>query len=570
MITHASRDTAHLGGGGHLGGDGGRYREPMSGSTIGLIMRRPFIRRRFIRRRPAKAPFVVLTAVVIGSFLLAACSGTNNAAAPPTSSGPAAVNPNGTLVEGYDFSSEFTNTFDPAKSLSECDSLITEQIYGFLLTRNSSDAVEPGLASSWSLGHDSVTLDLRPGLTFSDGEPYDARAVMEGLLHNKVNSMFTELHEITSIDVLSPTSLRINLADNSGVRLLYALTQSSGETPAPSTLGGNFSTPVGAGPFRFVSYSEGSQLTLRRYPGYWDAASYKLGGVKFVQVGAGPPSILALRSGSVDMVRVQPDSYASIDHIAGFATASRPSSDYLQIEFRLTGPLAETPVRQAVNLALNRDQINKIVLAGQGEVATEPFPPSSPIYVPGLVGSNHYDPSQARRLLARAGYPHGFTFTLVIPGGGIAIFEELAALVQSDLANVGITVNIKREIGSDLYTSFLIQKQGNALAAENTDNPYPPLILGQFASNNFSAVQLNAVNPTINAIMQKADDSTSLATIEAYGREGNRVDVDNALEVPIAFLPQQVAWSKAVVGGDVTAPLNTCAPDDFAGVTVSR
>jgi peptide/nickel transport system substrate-binding protein len=509
-----------------------------------------------------RARVAVLCATLSGVAAGATVWGTATAgAATPTS-------PTGTLNVGYDFSSEFSNTFDPAKSQSECDSIVTAQIYGFLLTRNAQDQVQPGLAQSWSLGPDSLTLDLRPGLTFSDGEPYDANAVMAGLLHNKSNTMFTELHAISSIDVLSPTSVRINLSDNSGVRLAYALTQSSGEIPAPATLNSGFSDPIGAGPFRFASYREDSNLDLKRNSTYYDAGAIRLDGVNFQQVGAGPPSVLALRSGSVDLVRLQPDSYSEVAGNPGIGTASRPSTDYLQLTFRFSGPLLNTKVRQAVNLAINRQQINQVVLDGKGVVATQPFPPFSPVYVHGLVGSNRYDPAEAKKLLAQAGYPHGFSFTMLIPGGGISIEERLAALVQADLGAVGIDANVQRELGSDLYTAFLVQKQGNALAAENTDNPYPPLLLGQFASNDYAAVQLNAVNPTINAILEQADNSTNLATIDALGQQGNKVDVDQALEVPIAFLPQLVAWDKSAVGGDVQAPLNTCAPDSLAGVTV--
>lgn len=481
--------------------------------------------------------------------------------------GPA--QPTGTLNIGYDFSSEFTNTFDPAKSNSECDALITEQIYGFLVTRNAKDQLQPGLASSWTLGTNSLTLNLRPGLTFSDGEAYNASAVKTGLLHSKSNTMFTELHAITSIDVLSPTQVRINLSNNSGVRLLYALSQSSGEIPAPSTLGTSMSKPIGAGPFEFVSYSEGSSVQLRRNPTYWNAAAYKLGGVTFDQVGAGPPSVIALRSDSVDLVRIQPDSYSSVAGNPAFGVVSRPSSDYLQIQFRFAGPFEHTPVRQAFNLALNRQAINQVVLDGQGEVATQPFPKSSPVYVPGLVGSNHYDPTEAKKLLAQAGYPHGFNMTMVIPGGGLAIDEQLATLVQSQLQAVGINVTIQRVLGSDLYTSFLLQKQGDTLAAENTDNPYPPLLLGAFTSSNFSVVSLNAVNPQITSILAQADNSTNLAAIEAFGRQGNKVDVEQALEAPIAFIPQQIAWNTATVHGTVPAPLNTSAPDNLAGLSVS-
>ena len=349
-----------------------------------------------------------------------------------------------TLNVGYDFSSEFTNTFDPAKSQSECDSIVTAQIYGFLLTRNAKDQVQPGLAQSWSLGPDSLTLNLRPGLTFSDGEPYDANAVKAGLLHNKANTMFTELHAISGIDVLSPTSLRIDLTDNSGVRLTYALTQSSGEIPAPSTLNSEFAAPVGAGPFQFVSYREDSSLDLKKNSRYYDAGAYHLGGVDFIQVGAGPPSVLALRSGSVALVRLQPDSYSEVSGVPGIGTAIRPSTDYLQLSFRLSGPLLNTKVRQAINLAINRPQINQVVLDGKGLVATQPFPPFSPVYVRGLVGSNYFDPAKAKKLLAQAGYPKGFSFTMVIPGGGISLEERLATLIQADLGAVGIKTNVQR------------------------------------------------------------------------------------------------------------------------------
>lgn len=520
------------------------------------------------RGRPGRpARWAATTALA----LVTALSGTGAAVAlslPGAGAAAAKGAAPGTLRIGYDFSSEFTNTFDPAKSESECDSIVTAQIYGLLLTRNAKDQVQPGLAQSWSFGPDSVTLDLRPGLTFSDGELYDANAVKAGLLHNQANTMFTELHAISSIDVLSPTSLRLNLTDNSGVRMIYALTQSSGEIPAPATLASDFAEPIGAGPFEFVSYREDAQLTLRPNPTYYAASSYHLGGVDFIQVGSGPPSVLALRSDSVDLVRLQPDTYVDVAGNSGIGVAVRPSTDYLQMTFRYAGPLLKTKVRQAINLAINRQQINQVVLDGKGQVATQPFPTFSPVYVPGLVGSNRYDPTEARRLLAQAGYPHGFAFTLVIPGGGISLIERLAALVQADLGAVGIKTSIQRELGSDLYTAFLVQKQGNALLAENTDNPYPPLLLGQFAANDFAAVQLNAVNPTVNRILTQADDSTNLATIDALGQQGNRVDVDQALEVPIAFLPQVVAWNKSTVGGTVAAPLNTCAPDNLAGVTV--
>ena len=150
-----------------------------------------------------------------------------------------------------------------------------DQIYGFLLTRNSKDQIEPGLVSAWTFGTDSLTSTLRPGLTFSDGEPFDAQAVKDGILHNKSNTMFTELHAVTGVDVLNPTTVRIDLSDNSSVRLAYALTESSGEIPAPSTLDGSFAHPVGAVLFQFVSYTKDRNRDLTRLSPITPASTYK-------------------------------------------------------------------------------------------------------------------------------------------------------------------------------------------------------------------------------------------------------------------------------------------------------
>ncbi len=488
-------------------------------------------------------------------------------AAPRVSSGPG--NPTGTLNVAYDFASEFTNSFDPEQSTSECDTIITGQIYGFLTRRDAQNNVLPDLAQSWTIGQNSLTLDLRPGVRFSDGEPYDANAVKAGLLHNKPNEMYGALHAVTSIDVLDPLTVRINLSNNSGARLIYALSQGAGQIPAPNSLAQASTKPVGAGPFRFVSYSSGSGATLTRNKAFWDASGYKLGGLKFVQVGAGPPSVLALRSGSVDVTRFQPESYQTLKSDSSLGVASRPSLDYLQLQFRFTGPFANPLVRQAVSMSIDRATINKVALAGQGTVATQSFPPFSPDYVQGLASTYRFDPAAAKQLLAQAGYPNGFSFDMVIPGGGISLVERLGALIQNELAQAGITANIHRSLGSDLYTTYLLRKQGNALAAEQNDNPFPPIVLwGQFAADAFSAQQTNAVNPQINVLMQQAFNTADLNTINDLVRQASAVDVQQSLEVPIAFIPQQIAWSRSRVGGPVKAPLSTCSPDDLTGVYV--
>ena len=94
-------------------------------------------------------------------------------------------NPNGILKYGYDFSAQFSN-IDPGKSQSPCSAIVTAPIFDTLIHLDIHGNLQPGLATSWdtTVNPNTVTLHLRPGVTFSDGEAFDANAVKTGILHN--------------------------------------------------------------------------------------------------------------------------------------------------------------------------------------------------------------------------------------------------------------------------------------------------------------------------------------------------------------------------------------------------
>src|ERR1700722_19807316 len=148
--------------------------------------------------------WVVLT--VVSSVVFAACSGAGG--------GGGASGSGGTLRIGYDFASQFTNTFDPGKSSGNCDGIVTAPIYDTLIHLSPGGALEPGLATSWSVQGDVITLHLRSGVKFSNGQPFDATAVKAGLLHNKLNTTLNDLALINSITVVDPLTVKINYSNN--------------------------------------------------------------------------------------------------------------------------------------------------------------------------------------------------------------------------------------------------------------------------------------------------------------------------------------------------------------------
>jgi peptide/nickel transport system substrate-binding protein len=226
----------------------------------------------------------------VSSVVFAACSGSGSTSA------------SGALRIGFDFSSEFTNSFDPAKSSGNCDAIVTTPIYDTLLHLSPGGALEPGLATSWSVNGDYITIHLRPGVEFSNGEPFNAQAVKIGLLHDKLNTTLDDLANINAITVDNPLTLTIQFANNTGIELLEGMTGREGMIPAPDDLNKASSDPIGAGPYEFVSYAPGSELVLKQNPNYWDKSAYHLKQLDYIQVGVGPPGIAALEANSIDMV----------------------------------------------------------------------------------------------------------------------------------------------------------------------------------------------------------------------------------------------------------------------------
>ncbi|HEY5698672.1 MAG TPA: ABC transporter substrate-binding protein, partial [Acidimicrobiales bacterium] len=177
----------------------------------------------------------------------------------------------GAVRYGFDFNLNLTDTFDPQQSLSTCDRLALEWIYGTLTTLDESGQPQPGLAESWELDDaaGTFTLTLRDGLEFSDGTPFDAEAVAAGLNYLKTGDQTGEdLVTMDDAEAVDELTVQINL-NGPGFSLPYNLSQRVGMIPAPSTYdiddpaaGSAGTDPIGAGPFTFVSFSPGESIVL--------------------------------------------------------------------------------------------------------------------------------------------------------------------------------------------------------------------------------------------------------------------------------------------------------------------
>jgi len=508
-----------------------------------------------------KARRVVLASAAL-AMGVAACSGGGG------SSGGGNANANGVLRYGYDFSAQSTN-FDPGKSVSDCDAVAIQPIYDTLVHRDLGGNLLPGLAQSWTLVGKTLTFHLRPNVKFQDGETFDANAVKLGIEHLEKNTSFSDLAIIASIDVVDPLTVRLNLKDLTGVQLLYSMTAREGMIVAPNAISTASTHPVGAGPFSFVSFNPGAKLSIRANPTYWGKGTYKFGGIDFTQVGTGPPAVTALESGAVDLIRFEAESYQGLKANPKLGIAVQNSPAYLQFQFRFTPPFDNVKVRQAVEYAVNRDQINQTVQDGLGEVASQPYFKASPEYVPSLANLYPFDAAKAHQLLVDSGLPLPVKIEMVIPGGNITNMERQGAILQNELDAVGFSVSIKRILGNDIEVGYYLSGEGNSFAAEKLGEAFPPnLLYGAYGRDQFVAIWSKGENPQITTLMQQALSTSDATKAAQLTQQASTIVMNQALEVPIAFAPQMLAYDTSRVGGVVHGQTNICDAPDLTGVTV--
>jgi peptide/nickel transport system substrate-binding protein len=518
------------------------------------------------RRRRRLALFVGTAGVLVTPLAQALATGGPAAAASSN------VDPNGVLKYGFDLNNEFSNDFAPATEENDCSFTVTSNIYQSMGVPGNAN-VTGGVAQSWTVSNNSstITFHLRPGLEFSNGQPVTSADVAASLNHTKSSPLRSSLFAISSIQTPDPSTVVVNLSKPTAGDFLWATTYVDGQIYPANAIATQSSQPVGAGPYVLKSYRQGSSLVLVKNPKYWNSKAYPLGGVDFTQVTQGPEAATALTSGAVDMIEVEPQNYPQLKGDPNVGISTTKSYDYMEIELRQnTGPFANAQVRSALEYAVDRAALNKVVFDGLGEPAYQPVPSFSPGYSKSLGSSDAYNPAKAKALLKAAGYSKGVKFTLIVPAGD-ATYARAAALLQAELASSGFSANLQQIPGADFLTDVYIKKQGDAVLSEQLSNG-PDLansFEALFESSGFQANALGSVNPALSPLIQEANASLSPSLQGPLMQKIDKTVIQQGLLVPLVFMPSIIAYNKNRVGGHVVAPIGQCR-SDLAGIYIKK
>ena len=325
--------------------------------------------------------------------------------------------------------------------------------------------VEPALAVSWSYDRSGTkwVFHLRHGVKFQDGTAFDAQAVKfnfdrwrlrDDPYHKWGDFTYYESQFggfpgiIQNVKVLAPDAVEFDFTKPSAP-LLANLAMPSFSISSPAAIkneGQDFAQhPVGTGPYQLAEWVKDDHITLKAFAGYWGPKP-KLGTVILKDIPTPDASLLSLQKGEIDGWEYPtPESLGQIQGDAQLALYHQPANNTMFLAINeMKQPFDDVLVRRALNEAIDADSIVKHFYDPGAFAATDFLPPV--VWPSGVKTAYRFDPADARRLLAKAGYPKGFSTTLwfmTTPRPYLPEPERVAEAIQADLKAVGVNATLE-------------------------------------------------------------------------------------------------------------------------------
>jgi peptide/nickel transport system substrate-binding protein len=466
-------------------------------------------------------------------------------------------------------------TYDPRVTSSRHEYQVIAQIFDTLIASDGSNRLFPGLATAWNVAADgkSVTLKLRSDVGFHDGTPFDADAVrftFDTIADPKTASegAVTQLGPYAGTDVIDPFTVRVNYSQPFGAALAsYAEGTLAPVSPtAVKRLGnqGFARAPVGAGPFRFVSWEEGRQVVLERFDKYNWAPGYNVHtGPSSVQriisrfIGDASTRVAALEAGEIDISDATPIlDMKRFGETRGYGTMIGNAAG---IPFGLElngsrGIFADVRVRRALAMAVDRKALSDNLFFGLIDPAYGPLSMGTPGYWAGAQEMYKADPKAAMALLDDAGWRPGPGDVRVKEGQRLSGFYGAPPPLEPDTA-VEIQ-SVARRVGFDLKVETITFARNQQLVFDNAFDLLPvrwiqadPMCLENlFASANIPSAGHYRYNwmqlrdRTLDGLFAEGRAMTDPAKRDAIYGEAQKLIMDSALWFPVHNQVQTIAY----------------------------
>jgi peptide/nickel transport system substrate-binding protein len=376
------------------------------------------------------------------------------------------------------------NSMDPYARNETFLLSFTANIYEPLVRRNRQLEVEPALAERWENPSPTIwRFHLRQGVKFSDGTPLTADDVVFSATRSRsqgsnLQAVLASVKEVRKVDDATvefethrPNPIFLQeITTWTIMSRKWAEANNATRTADLTTREENFATrnAMGTGPFMLQSREPDRRTVLVPNPNWWDRPEHNLQRVEFNVISNDATRVAALISGEVDMVyTVPPQDTERLTRTAGirihqqaelrtiFLGMDQNRPELLKSDVRGRNPFQDVRVRRAVEMAIDRQAIQRTVMRGQSKPTTLMIGPGVNGWVESEDQVPRPNPDQARRLLAEAGYPNGFGVTMDCPNDRYVNDEAICTATVSMLARVGIRVTLNAQTRARYFAEIL-------------------------------------------------------------------------------------------------------------------
>lgn len=403
--------------------------------------------------------------------------------------------------------------------------------------------LQPALATSYSL-IDPKTWEfkLRNDVVFHNGERFTSESVkfsIQRFVDPQTKNIYANLLDpVDKVETPDDYTVRVttkapypSLLEDLGVFLFMA------PPKAMHDMGdAYFKAPIGSGPYKFVEWSAGEQLTVQAVDyKHWSGGPW-VDKIVWRTITDPTARVTALRTGEADLISNVPPTQMSA--IAGGGTqAARTNGMGIMILIlnASKGPLADKRVRQAINYAIDKDKIIKALVGGAARPLNGPYHSLQDGYDASAPVPFAYDPDKAKSLLAEAGYGNGFSFTIDSPSGRYLSDKAVAEASAGDLHKVGIEMTVNPLEWGAMVKSLQEKTSDAFLLMQNNKDPYI-IVSTCFHSGIKGLPWLGYSNPDVDKMIDQAGSEMAPEQRTAmYTKLGKQITDD----APWVFLYQQ-------------------------------
>ncbi|MDP2782956.1 ABC transporter substrate-binding protein [Devosia sp.] len=441
---------------------------------------------------------------------------------------------------------------DPHKQTAFSSLRLLELVYEPLVRLDPELNVIPAIASSWEFSADAkmLTFKLDPKAKFTNGNQVtsaDVKASFERLLDEATAAAArSNFLSIESIETPDDATVVFNLSTADVPILVAMATINAAIVPASEIAAGSIgTTALGSGPFTLDSWEPNAKEVLSANT-EWAGGPLNIDGITISVLPDESAILASLRAGQIDFALLNDPLIATlVPNEANLELNRVPGLAYNVLQLNPSrAPMDNLMVRQAISCAVNRQEIIDSALAGEGKV-------TGPLTMPAFAQDTsklfcyEQDLDKAKQLMADAGFADGFTATVIGANGEPPVASSEAQVLQSQLAEIGIKLDIKM-MELNVYVDTWLAGDFDMAVAQNGGRPDPYPMYNRYFTKDGNLVKVsNFSDDELDSLMKQGQAETDPA---------KRVEIFHAFEQRLA---EQSPWIWLSTSYSYTAQLKT-------------